>query len=262
MGGQGSMVLDQLRGEPSLYQGLRGAYSKAVSALLGGAAHLTRLSVNDLYETYRNLIFEWAFPLKRFAGITTPLPPNAHADPRTHVAGFGIGGVRFEFRPDVQMSARESRTRKRAETSLHLTLPGVRYEHQGDRIASFSPPQELVLRVQTRYPQGWRPQDRSGYGRGTTREDVAAGDISLGFHESQHGADYLRFAREHPAPAFEGRIGMTVAEFQAAINNYTTAFSTYQIELEDYTLQSTDCVGTTLDVFNGTRGTRHIRCRQ
>jgi hypothetical protein len=261
MSRQGLMVLDQLGGETALFQPLREAYSKAVGALLSGAARLAQRSAEDLYETYRDLIFEWAIPAQRVAGITTPLPLTAHADARTHVATLGVGRVRFEFVPDVQMSARESRRLRRAETSLHFAFGGVTFRHQAGHITSFTPPQEPVLRVQTRYPRGWSPQDRSGYGRGTTREDVAAGETSLGFHESQHGADYLRFLREHPAPEFEGRIGMTIAEFRVAINAYKNAFRAYQAALEDYSLQSTDCVGTTIDDFDGVRGHRQVRCR-
>jgi hypothetical protein len=205
-------------------------------------------------------IFEWAIPTQRLPGITTPLPPSAHQDARTHEASLAIGHVHFEFVPDAQMTPAEARAKGRAETGFHLSYTTPALHEQGGHIDAFQPPPDLVVRVQTRYPPGWNPDGRSGYGRGTTREDVAAGDSSLRFHEGRHGADYLRFAREHPAPQFAGRVGMTIPEFRAAVAAYERAIDAYIHALEDYSLRSTDCVGTTIDDFNRKRGDRRVRC--
>ena len=72
MGGQGGVVLDDLGGDPQLYQELRAPYMAAVAALLGGTAAFSRRPVGELYETFHDLIFEWAIPTQQLPGITTP----------------------------------------------------------------------------------------------------------------------------------------------------------------------------------------------
>jgi hypothetical protein len=255
MSGQGGIVLDDLGGDPKLYQGLRAAYTAAVAALLGGAAAFARRPVGELFDTYRGLIFEWAIPTQQLPGITTPLPRSAQQDAATHVATLTVGDVRVEFAPDVVVGPAP-----RAVTHHHIAYRAPGFRYQGGQVTDFDAVPPIVIRVQTRYPRNLNPADRSGYGRGTTREDVASGNTTLRFHESQHGTDYLRSVREHPAPQFGGRVGMTVADFQAAITAYKNAIAAYSALLDADSLQHTDCVGTTIDDYNGQRGDRRVQC--
>ena len=87
------------------------------------------------------------------------------------------------------------------------------------------------------------PTGPAGYGRGTTREDVRAGQTSLRFHESRHGQDFLDFLRTNPPPTFAGKAGMTVAEFEKAMDDYGKAVKAYHAQMTQYSIKKSDCVG-------------------
>lgn len=252
---QGTMVLDDLNGDPQLYQALRAAYNAAVGALLGGAATLAKRPVAELYDTHRDLIFEWAAPTQQLAGISTPLPPSATQDAATQVVTVPANNVQLEILPDAEVAAAP-----RAVTRQDISYRTPGFRHQGGHITQFDAVPPLRIRVQTRYPRNMQPDGRSGYGRGTTREDIAAGNTTLRFHEGQHGADYVRFVRTHPAPQFGGRVGMTVAEFNAAIATYRREVTAYSAALDADSLQRTDCVGRTIDENDGRHDDR-AQCR-
>jgi len=55
---------------------------------------------------------------------------------------------------------------------------------------------------------------KSGYGKGTTKEDIAAGKTSLGYHEGSHGEYAIQYTKEHPLPKFKGQAGMSIAEYK------------------------------------------------
>src|SRR5207249_4387630 len=86
------------------------------------------------------------------------------------------------------------------------------YESSGHTIASLEGKFEVkgAITIQTAYGPGAKPNDTSGYGRGTTDADLANGDVTLGFHESCHRADFLAYAHAHPLPEFTVTVGMKV----------------------------------------------------
>ncbi len=88
------------------------------------------------------------------------------------------------------------------------------------------------MTIQTTYGSGATSSSASGYGRGTTASDIAAGNTTLGFHEEQHGLDFVEFLSQNPFPQFRGRVGMTTRQFQRAINAYHSAIDRYR-ELKD-----------------------------
>ena len=79
-----------------------------------------------------------------------------------------------------------------------------------------------LVRIQTVYGSKSKATDRSGYGRGTTAADEAAGNTSLGFHESCHRQDYLDYLAGHALPEYTGAAGMTAAEFDEAASSFLT----------------------------------------
>jgi len=101
-----------------------------------------------------------------------------------------------------------------------------------------------TLTIQTAYGPHATPSDRSAYGRGTTDQDVANGNNTLGFHESCHREDYLSYLRNNPLPEFTGRIGMTTDDFRAALEAFHKAINTYFEAMDQYSQAHTDCVGT------------------
>ncbi|WP_394840094.1 hypothetical protein LVJ94_24725 [Pendulispora rubella] len=255
------IILDELAGDRTLFQALRTAYTEAVGSLLGGAADVAYRPVNEVFQTYRALVFEWAMPVQNFPGITTPLPPSAQQDPATKIASLREGQIRIEVLPDAVMTQQEvAKTKGAAVTEYKVVRGGIHFRHQNGHVATFSGPGDLVARIQTRYPPTMNRQGPSGYGRGTTAEDIAAGDTSVQFHEGRHGADYLRFFREHPAPQFTGRIGMTVQDFNAAIETYIQAVRTYSDDIKKDTSHRTHCVGVTIDQYHAAQGNPTIEC--
>jgi len=110
------------------------------------------------------------------------------------------------------------------------------------KITSFTNTIHMSATIQTRYGTG-SPDDISAYGRGTTVADQQAGDITLGFHESRHRADYLNFLRNTPIPQFSGTNGMTEQDFTQATDDYKRAWEKYFKDLSDKSVSDTDEVG-------------------
>jgi hypothetical protein len=252
---QGQMVLDDLAADPALYQGLRTAYKQALTALIETAARLSGRPVAVLYDEHRAVIPEWAFPTQVVRGITTPLPTEAQVGARGR-ASLDLSGLRVIFLPDGRT------TRRRAQTSVQFNRYRISYRARNGRVVSFRGPGRREVRIQTSYPRGMRPSVQSGYGRGTTPEDVAAGETTLGFHEGQHGRDYLRFIRSHPYPRFTGQVGMTTRDFEASMADYNREVGRYAADIAVESTRGTDCVGTTIDQHNAQHGVRAmIECR-
>jgi len=57
--------------------------------------------------------------------------------------------------------------------------------------------------IQTTYTSIDAKEGESDYGRGTTPEDIAAGNTTLGFHESCHRSAYLEFIKTNPSPSLD-----------------------------------------------------------
>jgi hypothetical protein len=251
MSDQGAMVLDDLHGDAALYRPLRAAYQGAVGALLAGAAHQANKPVAELYETYRSLVLEWAIPTQTFSGITTPLPLSARRDPRTGHASVAAGGVAFSFAPDRPMTRAEARAAgNEARTHIEGHAQTGDFDTDKDGKITRFDPATFSIDVQTRYPAGLTASTPAGRGRGKTPEDVAAGNTSLGFHEGSHGADFLRFAREHPQPVFGGQISMTPTAYKQATDAFVKAAGDYIRAMCAYSVRSTDGPGSTVASVN------------
>jgi RHS repeat-associated protein len=129
-----------------------------------------------------------------------------------------------------------------AETVFHLTWSPMTWKANAQgKITHFE--QTVTIEIQTVYRPGANPQGQSGYGRGTTAADKAANNTSLAFHEAQHQQDIKDYAAAH-MPRFGGREGMTIAAFQAKVTAYNAAMAQFSIDMNAYTFQKTDCVGT------------------
>lgn len=82
------------------------------------------------------------------------------------------------------------------------------------------------------YAPGATASSRSAYGRGTTPEDIAGGQVTprsttLWFHAGSHGLAYLEFLRNNPAPRFTGAVGMTRRQFTTAIDRWVSDLRQY-----------------------------------
>lgn len=130
-------------------------------------------------------------------------------------------------------------------SSVSFQTPG--YQHDGKNVTKLNSlfTMKGTVKIQTTYGPNSTPAQRSQYGRGTTQADEQAGDTSLGFHESCHRADYLQYLDNHELPVFEGKVGMTIAEFDAAVAEFPKKFQKYFDDMGAESLQQTDEVGYT-----------------
>jgi len=192
-------------------------------------------------------------------GITTPQPISVPLNPNG-TTNFPISGVNVIFQPDVNSSA--PAMNNRAETSFNISFGTINFVESGGKITSFTGPGTAQVTIQTTYGLGVTSSSPSGYGRGTTVSDIAAGKISLGFHEGQHGLDFVEFLSQNPFPQFRGRVGMTTRRFQRAIRDYHSAINDYREQMNRFSVLRTDCVERTIDESNQAQGFRTTICRQ
>ena len=100
-----------------------------------------------------------------------------------------------------------------------------------------------VMKIQTKYASGAKATNTSAYGRGTTDADIAAGNTSLGFHESCHRDDYLTFLKNNPLPSFTGAPGMTTGQYNDAKQKFSDDQDAFYAAMDAYTEKQTDEVG-------------------
>lgn len=232
---------------------LRTKYSAGVADLLTRAAAATGVPVADLYRLNRGRIPPWAWhrPYHRVRGIATPVPERLRPAPGSGVIRFSVRGVAVAILPDDFDPAMRGRAETRNEWSWQA--PGCQYAagRAGDGagvVTAVSPLTSPTVTIQTFYCQDVPPDGLAGYGRGSTKEDVAGAAVhpwsaTVAFHEGQHGMDCFEFLKEEEVPRFEGRVGMTVALFRAACEQFSKAWAGYQRRANELTRNRTDDVG-------------------
>jgi hypothetical protein len=138
------------------------------------------------------------------------------------------------------------------------------------RISSYKFEWKGALKIGTKYPSNARPTDSpSAYGRGTG-DDVKAGNVTLGFHESCHRNDYLAHTSKSvevmirgktsayslpeanppividwtfkPFPRFGGKIGQHVADYERAEAQFTRDCNAWVADQHAFTERCTDQV--------------------
>jgi len=102
---------------------------------------------------------------------------------------------------------------------------------------------KITATIKTTYGSGASASGKSGYGRGTTNDDKAKGNTSLGFHESCHRQDHQDFIKNHPLPKFGGKAGQTVQQYQDAYTAYVEAVATYAGQSDTNSFNLTDEIG-------------------
>lgn len=168
------------------------------------------------------------------------------------------GGVDIVVLPDLITDS----ISKGAITTCKLTPYGINWETTNDSVKSFTGPGKPKATIQTAFNKSSAATATSAYGRGTTADDVKAGRTSVGFHEGCHGSDYLEFLGTNPYPTFPGKVDMAVSDFKVDVAKYKSAVKDYFSKLDDFTAQRTDCVGTTIDKFNTTEGSKTSICKE
>lgn len=235
------IIKGDLGNDQSLRDNLHNAYQAALDRVLSAAAPQMGQSVTQLYIQYMDLIPEGMENYE--PGISTPVPSGVTPDASGNVV-FTINGIEITILPDSAQAG------SGAETSFSFSHGNINGTTRNGVITSFTGPDPSTVTIQTKYNPTMSPGSPSGYGRGTTATDEARGNTSLGFHESRHGLDFIRYIRDHQPPTFDGAVGDSVADFQAKINDWQQAWQDYSDDMDETSLQNTDCVGTTIDQYN------------
>lgn len=200
---------------------------------------------------------------KQVAGISSPVPFRAQVS-AAGAATHRIGPVNLTILPDV--TSADPAMQDRAETTIRFPplASGTNladFVSQNGRITSFTFNQDLFsLTIQTTFGPGVSAASLSGYGRGTTAADQSVGATSLGFHEGQHGRNFITFLQDNPYPSFTGRVGQTTAVFSARVTQFSNAVNTYIARMNRVSELATDCPGASIDSFNAAKGTATTVC--
>lgn len=110
---------------------------------------------------------------------------------------------------------------------------------------SNTPQVTAVLGIQTTYTKKYAEYLISGYGRGTTTQDIKDGNVTLGFHESCHRDDFISYLNTQNLPAFDGGVGMVSQEFLDDWSAFVSAFRNLPTTIGDWSRKHTDDVGVT-----------------
>ncbi len=100
-----------------------------------------------------------------------------------------------------------------------------------------------TIEIVTQYGSG-DPELDSAYGRGTTQADKAAGNVTLGFHESCHRDDLLSYFRSEAIPVlgidFPNDKKIPKATAEKARSAYLTAWKAYFDKIRKLSVAKTD----------------------
>jgi hypothetical protein len=238
----------------AISQELRADYTAGVADVLARAAARSAAPVAEFYRVNRGRIPPWAWrrPYQRVPGIATPVPERLRPAGRDGAVSFSVRGIAVTILTDAFDPAMRGRAETRATWSWQP--PGYQYtvDPNGDDkagiVTALSTVRPPALAIQTFYCRDVQPDGIAGYGRGSTREDIAGARVypwsaTVAFHEGQHGMDYFEFLREELVPRFQGRAGLTVTLFRAASEHYNKAWAEYQTRVHKFSQARTDHVG-------------------
>jgi hypothetical protein len=185
--------------------------------------------------------------INRLLAISTPVPAGATFDD-TGIASLTLGNVQVLILPDIAVAAGVLDTDVATSIKLEGGALHLRTTKDKKTLKEFTQG-PWTLTIQTKFSPGISATDTSGYGRGTTQEDLAAKNTSVGFHEGRHGLAALDFISQHPPPTFGGTVGMNQKQYEAEEKKFDKAFDSYRIALHRADGPPVDCVGKTIEVY-------------
>lgn len=120
------------------------------------------------------------------------------------------------------------------------------YEAENGKITKFNGKFTFkgTIQIRTSYASDANAKTLSCYGRGTTDTDVKNRDITLGFHESCHRADYEAYAKANALPDTPAMsVGMKAADYDAAAAAFVKVLNKYWADMTADSIKKTDEVG-------------------
>lgn len=151
--------------------------------------------------------------------------------------------VQVEILPDEEGPVRSGTAKTEFKLNYKLNYS---YETVNEKITSLDLTFSVSLTIQTIYSRLTDSPLPSGYGRGTTKDDISNKNISLRFHESQHGHDIIDYVSRLsiPSPASYIHAGTYKSEVEKKVDLFKKKFASYKDTLHRKNLESVDCVGT------------------
>ncbi|MCB0806148.1 MAG: DUF4157 domain-containing protein [Bacteroidales bacterium] len=150
------------------------------------------------------------------------------------------------------------------ETNDWFKTPGYNWDGQGKiKSMTFTPTKpDIKYTVQTFYSSGANPRDTSGYGVGTRAEDTTKEHKTLGFHEGQHGEEFINSIRTGTSsikwPEYTGKVNDDREPFEEAHEEWKKDVAKFNKMLNDAhheNIQIVDCSGKTIEEYHKEKGT-------
>lgn len=202
-----------------------------------------------------------AVPLDAPAAAPKPAPKPANPAPTTTVESLGVQKevqsdlVDYKIEAEVVADGTGGVTTGADTSFTKIASTAPEYDADGGKITKFKGKFTFkgTIRIETKYAADSNANSLSCYGRGTTDTDVANRDISLGFHESCHRADYKAYlsANKLPDPPAMS-IGMKATDYDKAAAAFSASLTKYWADMTADSIKKTDDVGFTLKKSNQT----------
>jgi hypothetical protein len=190
--------------------------------------------------------------------LDTPIaaaPKPANAPPVTSPASLGVikeatsAFTDYKIEGEVVADGSGGVTTGADTSFSKVASTSPSYDSDGGKITKFNGKFTFkgTITIQTKYAADSKADSLSCYGRGTTDTDVKNRDITLGFHESCHRADYQAFLKANALPDPPAMsIGMNAADYDKAVAAFGTALNKYYADMKADSVKKTDEVGFTL----------------
>jgi hypothetical protein len=172
------------------------------------------------------------------ARTITTKPPDGSTAPATGDWRGSMNGVDVTIKADAPGD-------KAAYTAFDLSMdPNPGFHSTDGKVDDVTQP-VYHLEIQTTWEDGYKPSDKSAYGRGTTDEDKKKPEtMTLGFHESCHGADMVGYIVTPGPPAYPVSVGDSHASAAAASGAHQAKVTKFTKGMRSFSVKSTDQVGT------------------
>lgn len=174
--------------------------------------------------------------------ISTPLKKDEAIMQKDGSAFLKVANVEVKVLPDT---VSKNPKMKGAHTDFTLRIRRPKPTFDKGKLVGLDTP-AIMITIQTTYGPKVDPAGISAYGKGTTAEDQQAGTTSLRYHEGSHGLDYIQYIKENP-PSLHTSIGMSRGEYQTALSEFNQLMKNYAKNMNNFSKQRTDCVGSTID---------------
>ena len=193
--------------------------------------------------------------------IPTDTPTPANAPPATNPQSLGVvkqvqnDFTDYKIEAEIVADGSGGVTTGANPSVTRIASTSPSYDAVDGKITKFSGKFTFkgTITIQTNYAADSNTSTLSCYGRGTTGTDVKNRDITLGFHESCHRADYQAYLNANALPDPPAMsIGMKASDYDAAAAAFSAAISKYYKDMEADSIKKTDEVGFTLSKSNKT----------